>query len=153
MPTPMRAATSCGNVRASPHNAVIPLHTNSANAMMSRRTPRSAQRRDRDAERRVENCERDAGQEAERGVRRRELALDRLEQDVQDAAIDEVDDVDDEQQAECVAAVALAHGELVAAHRPILRGEPRRGKAISAEVPKRSAVKKTAKPKSPTLVR
>jgi hypothetical protein len=56
--------------------------------------------RDRDAGEGVEHREGAAGQEAHRRVGDAELAADRLDQDREDLAVDEVEDVDDEQEPE-----------------------------------------------------
>jgi hypothetical protein len=56
--------------------------------------------RDRDAGEGVEHREGPAGEEAHRGVGDAEVALDGLQQDREDLAVDEVEDVDDEQQPE-----------------------------------------------------
>jgi hypothetical protein len=64
---------------------------------------------DRDAHHGVEGGEGDPGEEAQVGVRDLELALDRLEQDGEDRAVDEVEDVDDEQDSERIARGPARH--------------------------------------------
>ena len=73
--------------------------------MMVRRTPLVGPARDRDAGDGVEEREREPGEEPHRGVADAEVGLDRLEQDGEDLAVDEVEDVDDEQHAEHVVGV------------------------------------------------
>jgi sugar phosphate permease len=58
--------------------------------------------RDRDAEQRIEQHEAKACQQVHRGVAERELLFDRLDQDVEDGAVEEVQRIDDGQQAKHV---------------------------------------------------
>jgi hypothetical protein len=72
------------------------------------RAPRAAVRpaRDGDAEERVEQRERQAGEQAQRRVRELELLLDVLLQDREDLPVDEVQHVDEHEQTDHVVAVA-----------------------------------------------
>jgi hypothetical protein len=60
--------------------------------------------RDRDAEQRIEQHEAEACEQAHRGVAERKLLFDRLDQDVEDGAVEEVQRIDDGQQAKHVIA-------------------------------------------------
>ena len=68
---------------------------------------------DRDAEGGVEDGEGESGEQPELGVGEPEVALDRLLQDGDDLAVDEVEDVDDEEDAERVPTIAVAGGRFV----------------------------------------
>jgi hypothetical protein len=58
--------------------------------------------RDRDAEQRIEQYEAEACQETHRGVAERELLFDRLDQDVEDGAVEKVQRIDDGEQGKHV---------------------------------------------------
>ena len=98
MPTPIRASASVVTLVAMPHRNVIALQNANATATMLRRLSRSATRAIGNAEQRIEQHEAEAREQAHRGVAERKFLFDRLDQDVEDGAVEEVQRVDDGQQ-------------------------------------------------------
>ena len=97
MPTPMRASASVVTLCAMPQKTVIALQNASAIATMLRRLKPVGEARDRNAEQRIEQHEAEAREQAHRGVAERKLLFDRLDQDVEDGAVEEVQRIDDGQ--------------------------------------------------------
>ena len=104
MPTPIRASASVVTLCAMPHKNVIALQNANAIATMLRRLSRSATRAIGNAEQRIEQHEAKTREQAHGGVAERELLFDRLDQDVEDGAVEEVQRVDDGQHAQHVIA-------------------------------------------------
>ena len=103
-PTPNRASVSCRAFRATPASAVIPLQITSPQVMIERRLPRSAPARHGRGENRIKNYEAEAGDESHRLVGQVIVALDRINQDRDDGAVEKIEGVDDRQHHQGVVA-------------------------------------------------